>query len=85
MDAFFFNALARKAGAWVAAPAGNAVYANQHFLTIHAMYPGDKTIELLQPSKVTDLADGKVLSSKTQTLNLNMQRGETRWFYLQQP
>jgi hypothetical protein len=85
MDAFFFNALARKAGAWVAAPAGNAVYANQHFLTIHAMYPGEKTVQLLQSSKVTDLADGKVLSPKTQTLNLNMQRGETRWFYLQQP
>jgi hypothetical protein len=85
IDAFFFNALARQAGAWVAAPAGNAVYANQHFLTIHAMYPGEKTVQLLQPSKVTDLADGKVLSSKTQTLNLNMQRGETRWFYLQQP
>ena len=85
MDAFFFNALAREAGAWVAAPAGNAVYANQHFLTIHAMYPGDKTVQLLQPSKVTDLADGKVLSTRTQTLHLKMQRGETRWFYLQQP
>lgn len=85
MDAFFFNALARKAGAWVAAPAGNAVYANQHFLTIHAMYSGEKTVQLLQPSKVTDLADGNVVSPKTQTLNLDMQRGETRWFYLQQP
>jgi beta-galactosidase len=85
MDAFFFNALAHQAGAWVAAPAGNAVYTNQHFPTIHAMYPGEKTVQLLQPSKVTDLADGKVLSSKTSTLHLNMQRGETRWFYLQQP
>jgi hypothetical protein len=85
MDAFFINALARQAGAWVAAPAGNAVYANQHFLTIHAMYPGEKTVQLLQPSKVTDLADGKVLSPKTQTLQLKMQRGETRWFYLEQP
>jgi len=85
MDAFFFNALARKAGAWVSAPVGNAVYANQHFLTIHAMYPGKKEVQLLQPSKVTDMSDGKVLSPKTQTLHLNMQRGETRWFYLQQP
>ncbi len=85
MDAFFFNALAREAGAWVAAPAGNAVYGNQNFLTIHALHSGSRSVQLLQPSKVTDLADGKVISAKTQTLDLNMQRGETRWFYLQQP
>jgi len=85
MDAFFFNALASEAGAWVAAPAGNAVYANQNFLTIHAMYGGSRSVQLLQPSKVTDLADGTLVSAKTQMLDLKMQRGETRWFYLQQP
>lgn len=85
MDAFFFNALAREANAWVATPAGDAVYANQNFLTIHALHSGEKNIQLLEYSKVTDLADGKVLSPNTQTLNLNMQFGETRWFYLQTP
>jgi hypothetical protein len=83
MNEFFFNALARKAGAWVAADAGNAVYASQNFLTIHAMYPGPKTVQLLQPSKVIDLVDGKVLSESTSSLTLQMQRGETRWFYLE--
>jgi len=85
MDAFFFNALAKQAGAWVAMPPGNAVYGNQHFLTIHALYPGEKKIQLLTPSKVTDLADGKVLSANTQTLDIEMKYGETRWFYLQSP
>jgi hypothetical protein len=85
MDAFFFNALAREAGAWVAAPAGNAVYANQNFLTIHALSPGEKTVQLLQPSKVSDLADGKLISPRTQSLKFPMQFGETRWFSLQQP
>jgi hypothetical protein len=42
MDAFFFNALAREAGAWVAGPAGDAIYANQNFLTIHAMHTGER-------------------------------------------
>jgi hypothetical protein len=83
LNAFFFNSLAREAGAWVAAPAGNVVYANQHFLTIHALYPGERNVHLLQPAKVTDLADGEVLTSRTQALQLNMQRGETRWFYLE--
>jgi len=85
MDTFFFNALAKQAGAWVATPPGNAVYGNQHFLTIHALYPGEKKIQLLAPSKVTDLADGKVLSANTQTLDIEMKLGETRWFYLQTP
>ena len=85
MDAFFFNALAKEANAWVATPPGNAVYGNQHFLTIHALAPGNKVVQLLAPSNVTDLTDGKVLSSKTQTLNLEMKYGETRWFYLETP
>lgn len=85
MDAFFFNALAREAGAWVTAPAGDAVYANQNFLTIHAMHSGEKNLRLLEPSKVTDLTDGKLISGQTQTLNLSMQRGETRWFRLERP
>ncbi len=83
MNEFFFNALARKAGAWIAADAGNAVYASQNFLTIHAMYPGEKSVKLLQPSKVIDLVDGKVVAASTPSLTLQMQRGETRWFRLE--
>lgn len=85
MDAVFFNALARQAGAWVAAPAGNAVFASQNFLTIHAMHDGEKTIQLLRPSKVTDLANNTVVSQNTPTLTLPMKRGETRWFSLEKP
>jgi hypothetical protein len=83
MNEFAFNALARKAGAWVAADAGNAVYASQNFLTIHAMYPGEKAVQLLQPSKVIDLASGEVVAGSTPSLKLQMQRGETRWFRLE--
>lgn len=83
IDQFFFNALAREAGAWVAAPAGNAVFANQHFLTIHALYPGEKKVQLLHPATVTDLVDGKVIADHAQTLQLTLKRGETRWFYLE--
>jgi hypothetical protein len=83
LNEFFFNALAKKAGAWVAADAGNAVYASQNFLTIHAMYPGEKTVRLLQPSKVVDLASGEVVAGSTPSLSLPMQRGETRWFRLE--
>jgi hypothetical protein len=79
----FLNALARYSGAWTAADAGDAVFANQHFITIHAMWDGDKTLHLLHPSKVIDLESKKVISLSTQTIKLSMQRGQTRWFFLQ--
>jgi len=85
MNEFFFNALARHAGAWVAAPAGNAVYGSQNFLTIHALYPGEKEVRLLERSEVTDLATGGLISRDTDRLTFPMKRGETRWFHLQPP
>lgn len=82
MSDAFINALARKSGAWVAAPNGDAVYANQNFFTIHALWNSEKTLNFLQPSKVTDLTSGKVLATDAKTLKLPMKRGETRWFFL---
>jgi len=82
MNEFFFNALARRAGAWVAAPPGNAVYGSQNFLTVHALHPGEKEVRLVRRSKVLDLADGSVLSEDALSLKLSMKRGETRWFRL---
>ena len=85
MNEFFLNALAHYAGAWVAAPAGNAVYGSQNFLTIHALYPGNKEVRLLERSEVTDLATGELISRDTDRLTFPMKRGETRWFHLQPP
>jgi hypothetical protein len=85
MSDVFINALARKAGAWVAGEAGDAIFANQHFITIHALWDGEKNLRFLQPSKVTDLTTNKVLSKSAKTLKLDMKRGETRWFYLEKP
>jgi hypothetical protein len=81
-DAFAHN-LAAWAGCWCAAEAGDAVYANQHFLTIHAIFPGAKALHLARPSKVTDLTTGEVLSERTDVVEVGMQRGETRWFWLE--
>jgi hypothetical protein len=83
MSDVFLNALAQKSGAWVAGDAGDAVFANQHFITIHALWDGEKTLRFLQPSKATDLTDGKVVAQNATTLKLEMKRGQTRWFYLE--
>ncbi len=73
------------AGEWqeITAPPGDAVYASQNFITIHALFPGAKTLTLAAPSRVTDLTSGEVLSERTQTIDIRMQRGETRWFSLE--
>ena len=67
----------------MASPAGDAVYGSQHFLTIHALFPGHKTLRLPQPSRVTDLTSGKVIAERTETVEADMERGQTRWFRLE--
>jgi len=76
------NRLARLSGAWVAAEPGDAVYANQYVATIHALYDGDKVVNLAGPSRVEDLTSHQVLAERTTEIRLAMKRGETRWFAL---
>ena len=83
MSDAFINALARNSGAWVAAPNGDAVCANQNFFTIHALWNSEKTLNFLQPSKVTDLTSGEVVATNAKTMKLSMKTGETRWFALE--
>lgn len=83
VTAEFLHNLANWAGCWVAAPAGDAVYGSQRFLTIHAMFSGHKTLCLPQRSRVTDLTSGRVIAEGAQTVELDMERGQTRWFRLE--
>ncbi len=83
ISAGFARNLAQWAGCWVAAAPGDAVYASQHFLTIHALFPGHKVLRLKQPAKVTDLTTGRVVAARTQTVEVDMERGQTRWFRLE--
>jgi hypothetical protein len=81
----FLNALARRAGAWVAADPGDAVYANQRVFTVHALYESEKTLAFRRPSRVVDLTNGAVVADSASTLKLPMKIGETRWFALDAP
>jgi hypothetical protein len=75
--------MAARSGAWIAAESGDAVFANQHFLTIHALYDSEKTLSFRRPSRVIDLQDGNVVAESASNLKLSMKLGETRWFSLQ--
>ncbi len=81
----FLNRIATTGGAWVVAPAGDAVYANDDFVTIHAMHAlndGKKRLTLHRPSKVIDMHDGTVVAERATEIELTMKIGETRWFHL---
>jgi hypothetical protein len=80
-DQFLHN-LAQSAGAWCVAEPGDAVYANEHFVTLHALHTGPKILRLAQPSRVVDLTTGDVITERVETMELDLAVGETRWFYL---
>ncbi len=84
IGAGFAHNLAEWAGCWTTAPPGDAVYASQHFLTIHALFPGHKVLRLKRPAKVTDLTSGRVIAARTPTVEVDMERGQTRWFRLEE-
>ena len=81
----FLNRIGATGGAWLTAAPGDAVYANENFITIHCMHGlngGAKRLFFHRPSKVVDLADGTVIAEETCEIDLVMKIGETRWFRL---
>lgn len=85
LTAEFANSLARWAGCWVVAEPGNAVYASQHILTVHGIYSGPVTLTLLEPARVTDITTGEIMAERATQIEVNVERGRTRWFYLDPP
>ncbi|MEN6645168.1 MAG: beta-galactosidase [Armatimonadia bacterium] len=83
INADFLHNLAQWGGCWTTSAPGDAVYASQHFLTVHALFPGHKVLKLRQPAKVVDLTSGKVVAERATQIELDMERGTTRWFRLQ--
>lgn len=63
-------------------PAGDITCAGNGILMIHAATSGNKVLRWKQNADVTDLATGKAIAGKVNTLTLPMQSGTTRWFAL---
>jgi hypothetical protein len=83
IESQFLHNVARWGKAWTVSDPGDAVYANQHFITIHAVTEGEKTLHLRRPSRVVDLTSGDVVAEQTGSVRLRMERGRTRWFALE--
>lgn len=83
LRAGFIHNLARWAGCWCTAEPGDAVYASQSIIAIHAIFGGHKVLTLPGPSRVVDLTTGQVLGERLATVEVEMKRAETRWFGLE--
>jgi hypothetical protein len=82
VESQFLNNLATMAGAWVVSDPYDAVYASQHYLTVHAIAPGKKRLRLRYPSRVVDLSSGETVAENTAAFEIDMPFGHTRWFKL---
>ncbi len=80
LEAQFIANLARTTGAWRAGEPHDAVFANQHLITIHALSAGRKTLRPRHPSKITDAITGEVIAEKTGEFTVEMPFGQTRVF-----
>jgi len=82
LTAEFANALARDSGCWVAADPGNAVYASQRIITLHGIFSGPVTLTLAEPARVTEITTGEVIAERASQFTVDIERAQTRWFYL---
>lgn len=80
----FLRRLARDAGVWLYDESGDTILGGGNFLGIHAAGDGPKSLRL--PEKVTarDIMTGTTLPANDR-LEIPMQRGETRLFWLEKP
>lgn len=80
LDAQFINNIARAVGAWSVAEPHDAVFANQHFISIHATSSGKKTLRPWAASKVTDALTGEVIAENAASFSIDIPLGTTRIF-----
>lgn len=61
-------------------PEGDATYAGNGFLVIHALSAGEKTLRWNGKSDLLDIASGKIIASGQESITFPMTAFSTRWF-----
>lgn len=80
LEARLIANIAQGAGAWRVADPYDAVFANQHFIGIHAMAAGTKRLRPRQKSRVTDAFNGKLIADEAEEFSVDLPFGVTRVF-----
>lgn len=78
----FLRELALEAGLRPMAPAGDAFYAGNSCIALHACAAGKKEFNWGIPADVLDLTAGKIIARNVTKFTVDMKFGETRWFKL---
>ena len=76
----FLNLAAREAGIHPVGPVGDATYAGNGFISIHAMSDGSKTIFWQKASDLIDIEGNKCVAENAISFTMEMKTGETRFF-----
>ena len=84
LSADVLREIARFAGCHIYEETGDVIYANRQYITYHASSSGKKQISLPSAMKVTDAYTGEDLGI-TDKIYLDVLRGETRMFRLEEP
>jgi Concanavalin A-like lectin/glucanases superfamily len=69
-----------EAGITPVGPCDDVTTAGNGFMTIHALYDGQKTLRWDKKCNLLDLASGKLAGKNINTISFPMKAGETRWF-----
>ncbi|MFZ2654833.1 MAG: hypothetical protein WAX69_07930 [Victivallales bacterium] len=81
LEARMLNNLAAWAGAWRVSETLDAVFANQRFISIHALTSGEKTLTLRRKAAVvTDPISGEVIARDVDRLTFFLNAGDSKWF-----
>lgn len=78
------NNIASAAGAYVAGDAGQSLFMNDRFVSVHGLRDGSYTLRLPRGrSRVIDPDTGDVLADDVQTYTFDIQAQWTYWFFLE--
>lgn len=83
LPASLLRGIAEYAGVHVYSDSEDFLCANKSMLSIHARYAGKRTIKLPVPVKVVDAFSGEVVSEKTTSFSVNLEKYETKMWWLE--
>lgn len=81
----FLRGVAKQAGLTPIGPEGDATYAGNGFLTLHALTAGEKELQWQEPCDIYDLTKGEIIARNTRKISFVAKLHETRWFQKRPP
>lgn len=76
------QSIARHAGCHVYSRTDDCLYANRNFVVLHAKDSGRKTLRFPGPCSPYEVYEKRTYATDTDSIDVDMRRGETKMFYL---